>query len=60
MLKGGKSLKVIGIWELAFDNVHLVYIYNIQSLRIQSPSENGFMEPKYLSEKVIGDPLLII
>ncbi len=26
MLKGGKSLKVIGIWELAFDNVHLVYI----------------------------------
>ena len=27
MLKGGKSLKVIGIWELAFDNVHLVYIY---------------------------------
>ena len=32
---------------------------NKRTLGIQSPSENGFMEPKYYAEKVIGHPLLI-
>ena len=38
-----------------------IYIYNITDIYIypsgsKSPSENGFMEPKYYTEDVIGHP----